>query len=786
MRSSFLNAPNIRLVISTLCFCCCAVLLWAQPQPLRWDFPIRRPHAGVLLGNGVQGLMVWGADNQLNITVGRAGFWDRRGGNAFSTRTTFKDVRRMLEAKDEAGLKKAFEVPDKADKGLGHPQQLGGGRIEITLPIGWQLQYTDLQLSTGSIQVAARNASGKTQMLVIGQAIGEELAWVRLPADFQGKASVRLVPTFATKEVGEKLAAVGISAPVEGSVAQPTGPPLVFFTQKIPQDDPLTLAFRQEKSLLLIGSALGDAQKALADLPQKMQPARVAVLEKEALVWRRQYWADVPKIALPDPVLQEIIDYGLHKQACATPPQGLPCALQGPFMEDYQLPPWSNDFHFNINIQMIYQPALATNRLDHFKPLWAMMLGWMPQLRQNGEQFFGQPGALMLPHAVDDRCQVVGTFWTGTIDHACAAWMAHLAWQHFLYSQDEKVLTDIAFPLLTGAFEGYWAMLEEVADGKGGKRLSLPVSVSPEYGGAAMYAWGRDASFQLAALHAVAAALPKAAGRLNKALDPRWAEVAARVPPYSLVNKRRYEADGWFNFYLGQPHIALWEDKELAESHRHHSHLGAIYPFCTVDPQDAAHQKVVETSIRQWTHLGMGAWSGWCIPWASSLHSRVGNTEAAVNLLHYWRQNFVNEGRGTLHNANATGLSAIASPVYAKLPPEKRNDEIMQLDAGFGALTAALELLVQNRPDGIHVFPNLHHAWRRASFENIRAEGAFLVSASVENGRVSSVTVKSLTGGPLRLTHNLGATYRVNGQPQTGLIFEKNCLPGETLLMTNF
>jgi len=37
-----------------------------------------------------------------------------------------------------------------------------------------------------------------------------------------------------------------------------------------------------------------------------------------------------------------------------------------------------------------------------------------------------------------------------------------------------------------------------------GKRLSLPVSVSPEYNGSGMNAWGRDASFQLAAFHFLA------------------------------------------------------------------------------------------------------------------------------------------------------------------------------------------------------------------------------------------------------------------------------------------
>lgn len=164
---------------------------------------------------------------------------------------------------------------------------------------------------------------------------------------------------------------------------------------------------------------------------------------------------------------------------------------------------------------MIYGPALPTNRLSHFGPLWQLLAGWMPQLQKSGEAFFGAKNALMLPHAVDDRCQVIGTFWTGTIDQACAAWMAQMAWLHYRYSMDETVLREVAWPLMTGAFNGYWAMLE--AGGRGRKRrLSMPVSVSPEYNGSGMNAWGRDASFQLAALHALAQALPKAAAVLGK------------------------------------------------------------------------------------------------------------------------------------------------------------------------------------------------------------------------------------------------------------------------------
>jgi len=58
------------------------------PASLTWQLPLNRTHTGIPLANGVQGLLVWGSDKVI-LTVGRAGFWDRRGGNPFQTRTGF-------------------------------------------------------------------------------------------------------------------------------------------------------------------------------------------------------------------------------------------------------------------------------------------------------------------------------------------------------------------------------------------------------------------------------------------------------------------------------------------------------------------------------------------------------------------------------------------------------------------------------------------------------------------------------------------------------------------------
>jgi hypothetical protein len=341
--------------------------------------------------------------------------------------------------------------------------------------------------------------------------------------------------------------------------------------------------------------------------------------------------------------------------------------------------------------------------------------------------------------------------------------MGQLAWLHYRYSLDGRVLREVAWPLLAGAFNGYWAMLEE-RDGA----LSLPVSVSPEYRGDAIDAWGRDASFQLAALHFLAATLPQAARLLGQPEDPRWEEVRRRVPPYALVGPE------------GAPRIGLWRGQDLDESHRHHSHLGAVYPFRTVDPSDPAHAAAVRSSLQHWIYRGAGQWSGWCVPWASVLCARAGMPDAAVVWLRYWKDVFTNQGHGTLHNGAFPGMTTIWG-----WPRDARGEllEIMQMDAGMGAVTAVQELLVQCRGDVVAVLPGIPTAWRALSFDGMWVEGGFRVGASVSGGRVAEVRVESISGGRLRLAHGIQGDWTVDGAAGAGPLLEIDTRPGQRVVL---
>ena len=722
----------------------------ADPVRLTWHFPLPRIHTGIPLGNGTLGVIAWG-DQELNLTLARAGFWDHRGGTPFSSRITFPALRQLLEAGDEAGVLAAFRPAGPTSSGPRLLQQHGGGRFVVAFP-GWQPHTAELDPAAGVLSVRWLQA-GKTASLRLRVASADEIAWLDWDREL-GEPALRLIP--AGDMQAADRAARGIAPPEVWTDATGGG-----CVQRLPEDLPLALGWRRSASGVVLATALAaDAETVV----RRRLGSDLQALAGQTTAWWRDYWRSLPRIRLPDPVLQHALDLGLWKQGGLTPPQGVAATLQGPWMEDDRPPPWSNDYHFNINVQLVYGPCLATNRADHLAPLWAMVRSWLPELRRNAAAFFGDPDALMLPHAVDDRCQVVGSFWAGTIDHACTAWVALMAWDHWRFSRDRRVLEELAWPLLHGAFAGYWAMLEEV-DG----RLSLPVSVSPEYNGSGMDAWGRDASFQLAAAHAVTRAAAAAAAELGQPTDPRWARLEAGLPAYTTVPD------------AGGTRIALWKGQDLATSHRHHSHLAAVWPFKSVDPADPAHAGVVTRSLRHWTHTGSGAWSGWCLPWAATLCARAGSGDGAIAWLQWWHAAFTNCGEGSLHDACAPGLSCMSPPWPAG--ENRSHYEVMQMDAAMGAVWAVCELLVQDRGDRLAVLPSLPSRWAELDFDGVRAPGAFLVGATVRRRRVVEVRIESPAGGELVIEPGLGAQVLVDGVAVAGPLLRLPTRPGQRLVL---
>lgn len=713
-------------------------------------FPLPRPYTGFMLGNGTIGLMVWGEDS-LNISVGRAGFWDHRDGIPFGAAFDYRMLRHILEAEGETGVKQRLVPTARAKTAYRRPCVLPGGRVEIRFAQQARPIRGEIDL-LGTLHVELSNR-GRVEILADPK---EELAIVHVSR--ARIDSVRLIP--AWEFIGDSLAADGVAPPDRWESNGEAG-----FVQRLPADPALALVARWSRAELRIATALGPEPRAIAQRRAKTSARKI---RRSAVRWWQSFREDVPRLHVPDTDVQELWDYGIHKLAGMTNPAAPPATLQGAWMAETEFAPWSNDYHFNINLQMIYGPCLAANRLGHFAPLWKMIAGWIPRLRENAERFFGARDALMLPHAVDDRCQVIGTYWQGMVDQACVAWIARMAWLHYRYSMDRRILREIAWPLLVGAFNGFWAMAEEREE-NGCRVLSLPVSVSPEYKG-----WGRDASFQLAAFHMLADLLPAAAAALGEPEDPRWRRVREELPPYTAMPL----AKEWGVPDL-QPRIVLWQGQDLTESHRHHSHLAGIYPFETLDSFDA-HRVAVRHALLRWMEAGQGQWVGWSFPWAAQIFARIGEGDAALQMLRTLRLLFTNEGGQTLHNANSIGVTSWIHGPFLE-PPEKngpRTYDQMQMDAAMGALSAILDMLVHTRRGVIHVLPARPRDWADFEFDGIRTEGAFLIGATVRGGHVAEIRITSLAGQPIWLHHGWPGRWKVGRTIASGVLWSSETTKG--------
>jgi len=704
-----------------------------------FDYPMSFIHEGTMLGNGFLGLYVWGSGNTLNITVGCASLWDHRGGMSWTAKQNYAAIRKALAEGDEAAIREIFACDSSAaadvasgPKVPARPSIIPVGRIAVALPDGWRLRRNCLDLRAGKVTVWAATA-GKEAAVVAELLLDmaeKGLFMVKLLVEAQAE----VLPAYDLCDGA--LAERGFLPPKRlGDSAATAG--LHGFLQEMPADAAYGLALQKqgdgEVRCLFWRGGDGECPRELLDCGGSDGWERLVQSNAD---WWARYWSVCPEVATGNDELDALYRLSLFKFGAMTAADGVPAGLQGPWIEDDRLPPWSGDYDFNINVEMCYWPAYRANHPENLRPVFDLVLSWRPQLRQNAKHYVGIDDGYMLPHAVDDRCVCMGAFWTGAIDHACSAWMAQMMFDYVDFTGDVEFLRQEVYDFMKGTMNVFLATLERQPDGT----LWLPLSVSPEYRGAQMNAWGANASFQLAAFHRLARNLVAAAGLLGEEPAPQWLEVIGKLPLAALVKNE-----------AGREEIGLWDGLLLEESHRHHSHLAALCPFDVIDPGEPAWQAVVSASIDRWVKLGRGMWTGWCVPWAAMLECRLGNPDAAEFLLEEWRHLYTYKNGGSSHDAVFPG--ACSAYGWCK--------GVMQMDATMGALTAIQDMLMHSRQGVLHLFAGISPRHEEAAFGWMAAPGGFQVKAC-RNRECSLVAIRARRDGEVTVVfHGLdGQAYQ--------------------------
>ncbi|HUX56522.1 MAG TPA: glycoside hydrolase N-terminal domain-containing protein [Bacteroidales bacterium] len=144
--------------------------------------------------------------------------------------------------------------------------------------------------------------------------------------------------------------------------------------------------------------------------------------------------------------------FGRYLLISSSRPGGLPANLQGIWADGLH-PPWSADYHININIQMNYWPSEITNLGELQEPFIDFIDALRPNARRTAKEVYGMHG--IVAHYTTDPW--LFTEPTGAIGYGMwpmgIAWSCQNIWDHYQFGGDIVYLRNKSYPIMKEAAE---------------------------------------------------------------------------------------------------------------------------------------------------------------------------------------------------------------------------------------------------------------------------------------------------------------------------------------------
>lgn len=708
-----------------------------KQQPLPYYMELSFPNLaqtwdeGIPLGNAMLGALVWQKEGKLRFSLDRADLWDlRKMENLDFENHDFNWVKKQWEDEQYAAVQRQFDLPYDT---LAGPSKIPGAALEFDISGLGEVASVKLDLQKAISVIRWENGTILRTFVHATEPIG----WYRFE-NLEGDLLPMLVPPpYVGDGPSETL------NPVSGQDLRRLGYPpgtlseeenTITYEQEGWDGFRFQVNTRWEKTGdLLEGSwsisSKKKDQETVDTAPEITKNAfSKGLKEYEAshLAWWDSFWKQ-SSITLPDTLLQQQYYMDMYKLGAAARQGAPPISLQSVWTADNgKLPPWKGDFHHDLNTQLSYWPTYSGNHLE----LEQGFLDWLNQhqstFKKYTREFYGASG-LNVPGVTTLDGDPMGGWIQYSFGPTVSAWLGHHFYLHWRYSMDREFLKNDAYPWIREVA----LFLKEISVlGKDGKR-KLPLSSSPEIHNNEARAWFDEiTNYDLALVrwtYTTASELALELGYQDEAEE--WKAILAEWPNYATDETGLMVAPG----------------EPLEESHRHFSQVMAIHPLSLIDPANGEKDReIINNTIDHLDKLGSSYWTGYSFSWLGNLKARAGDGKGAAKALSDFASSFVLPNSFHVNgDQSGTGKSNFTYRPFT-------------LEGNFAFAAGIQEMLIQSHTGVVKLLPAIPSDWQEISFTNLRTEGAFLVSANLEKGKVDKVEIISEKGGKFIMDNPFG------------------------------
>jgi len=402
-----------------------------------------------------------------------------------------------------------------------------------------------------------------------------------------------------------------------------------------------------------------------------------------------------------------------------------PISLQAVWTADNgRLPPWKGDFHHDLNTQLSYWPAYMGNHLDKENGFLNWLWKRKPVFEKFTNAYFGTHG-LNMPGVTTLTGEPMGGWIQYSLGPTVAAWIGQHFYLHWRYSMDRDFLKERAYPWIRAVA----VYLDQISTKDTNGKRKLPLSSSPEIHNNSRNAWyQKTTNFDLALIRFTFSKAAELAGELGHSKDAeKWGEILSEWPDFAISDS------------MG---LLVAPGEPLQVSHRHFSHLMAIHPLGLIDWSNGKKDRqIITNSLNYLGSLGTDWWCGYSYSWLGNMKARAMDGEGAVQALRTFATCFCLPNSFHVNgDQSGTGKSKFTYRPFT-------------LEGNFAFASGIQEMLLQSHTGIVKIFPAIPKNWQNVSFRTLRTEGAFLISAKRENGKVTEIRIFPEQGGTIYLAN---------------------------------